>query len=230
MLQEFVEEIYKAARSVRNEMHTAVPGTIVSFDYKKGLAVVQPIGKYATEDGKKLSYPKISDVPVVFPYSFKNDIGIVFPVEEGDSCLLVFSENELDEWLHSKISEITLKYDLTSAIAIPGIINTSTDTIKQSCGNKAVIIKAKDAYIKVSEQGIEINACGSNTKIDEDTMSMEVNGVTLGFSDGKVSISGDVEITGNVVCTGNVEIDGIDFGTHVHRAGSYDTSEPKNGA
>ena len=66
MLQEVTAEIEKTAKAVVNEIHTALPGEIVSFD--GATATVKPIGQYVTSDGVSLSYPTITEAPVCFPY------------------------------------------------------------------------------------------------------------------------------------------------------------------
>ena len=43
MLQEFTSEVEKTAKSVVDEIHTALPGEIVSYD--GNVASVKPIGK-----------------------------------------------------------------------------------------------------------------------------------------------------------------------------------------
>lgn len=53
MLQEFVEQVEKAARSVMEEMHTAIPGKITAFNAGTGFATVKPYGTYTTDSGRK---------------------------------------------------------------------------------------------------------------------------------------------------------------------------------
>ena len=40
MMQEFVDQINKSARSATEDMHTALPGEIKSYDPDKGVATV----------------------------------------------------------------------------------------------------------------------------------------------------------------------------------------------
>ena len=48
MMQEFAQQVEDTAKAVMGEMHTAIPGTIVSYDCNTGTAVVKPSGKYTT--------------------------------------------------------------------------------------------------------------------------------------------------------------------------------------
>ena len=76
MLQEFTAEIEQTAKAVVNEIHTALPGEIVSYNAGAGTATVKPIGKYVTSDGKELNYPTITEAPVCFPFCQNAGVGI----------------------------------------------------------------------------------------------------------------------------------------------------------
>ena len=43
MMQELVNQINKSARSATEDMHTALPGEIKSYDPTKGVATVLPL-------------------------------------------------------------------------------------------------------------------------------------------------------------------------------------------
>ena len=154
MLNEFTQEVERTAKAIMNETHTALPGKIVSFSSSRGTVTVKPIGKFVTSDGKSLDYPKIADVPLVFPCSATAGTGIAFPIKEGDSCLLIISEVELDEWRTGADSEGSLRYDLTNAIAIPGLLRAAGSIIAEATERNAVIITSGDTKLYVSESGI----------------------------------------------------------------------------
>ena len=69
MMQEFVDQINKTARSATDDMHTALPGEIKSYDPGKGVATVLPKAKFTKPDGSTMDFPEISGVPVMFPQS-----------------------------------------------------------------------------------------------------------------------------------------------------------------
>lgn len=179
MLQEFTDEIEKTALSVVRDIHTALPGKIVSFDPEKSVAVIQPKGKYRTEEGVALEYPMIPDVPVLFPYCQASDIGITFPVKPDDNCLVVVSEIELDEWRSGAESKAPLRFDLTSAIALPGLTLGGSDAIRKAVERNAVVVKAKSSEIVISDGLVSVTA-------------------------DKVKIQGNVEIHGDLTTAGGV--------------------------
>lgn len=157
MLQEAVEQIEKTAKSVVNEIHTALPGKIVSFDSVKCVATVQPLGRYVMSDGKSLEYPAITEAPVVFPFSQSAGAGIGFPVKAGDGCLIILSEVELDQWRSEAKSEGSLRFDLTNAIAIPGLLRSGGVAVVKACAMNAVVVSAGGSEIVVSGSGITIS-------------------------------------------------------------------------
>lgn len=156
MLQEFVEQVEKAARSVMEEMHTAIPGKIVSFNAVTGLAAVKPYGTFTTEAGRKMAYPSITEVPVIIPQCPASDTYIAFPIVAGMDCLLVVSEQELDAWLEGGESENDIRFDLTSAIAIPGLSNKGSVALQEACNTGNVIVSNGSAKLSVSKSGVEI--------------------------------------------------------------------------
>lgn len=156
MLQDLVQQVEETAKSVINDIHTALPGRIESYDPNSNLAVIQPIGRFMTPDKKSLTYPTLVDVPLMFPYSQKSDTGVTFPISSGDFCLIIISEVELDQWRKNEKSNAPLKFDLTSAIAIPGLILGGVSSTSKACGKGAVIINSGGIEISVSHGGIDI--------------------------------------------------------------------------
>lgn len=198
MLQEVVGEIEKSIRAMVNEVHTALPGRIISYNASKGTASIQPIGKFRTPKGKVLDYPVVSEVPVVFPYCYRADVGIAFPVVKGDTCLIVVSEIELDEWRSGATSEGSLHFDLSSAIAIPGLLRSGNKMTTKASEKRAVIIGAPGTEVCVSSDGVEIG-------VGEVTFAISESGIAIG---GNLIVEGDISYTGtlNVAEKGDNEV------------------------
>lgn len=188
MLQEFSQEVEETARSIVNEIHTALPGEIISFDAESGMAVVQPVGDYVTSDGTQLAYPSIIEVPVMFPYCQSVGVGMAFPVGKGDSCLIVISEVELDKWRSGAESEASLRFDLTSAIALPGLLRGSNNLITKAVQKNAVVLGTSETEVVISK----------------DAVTVAVKGSTLTVSDSGIAIKGDLNVTGNISYTGSL--------------------------
>ena len=181
MLQELTAEIEKTAKAVVNEIHTALPGEVVSFDGET--ATVKPLGEYVTSDGVSLSYPLITEAPVCFPCSQSSGIGIAFPIKKGDSCIIIVSEVELDAWRTGADSEGSLRFDLTSAIVIPGLLNGICDIATKALKEDAIVIAGGDVELVMSEKECKINA-------GKTTFSVLESGVNV---DGNLTVTGDIK-------------------------------------
>lgn len=188
MIQEFVQQIEETARTITDEIHTALPGKIVSFKANTALASVKPIGNFVTSTGDSMEYPIITDVPVMFPYSFLDKAGIFFPVVKGDSCLIIISEVELDEWRKGAKSDISLRFDMSSAVCIPGLIHKGGSSLEKAINEKAVVISAKNTEVIISNSKVRI-AAGNNSITITDT------GISL---NGNLSVEGDIMATGKI--------------------------------
>lgn len=175
MEQELVQRIKEIAQSEVSVIHTAMPGRIASFDPGTGMASVQPLVKYTKPDGSKIDYPVITGVPVIFPQSSLQGSVIAFPVKAGDTCLLIVSEESLDGWLYGRESETDTKFDLSNAIAIPGLFSKASKAVQEACSTNAIILSC-GSKISVSSSGIAV------------TGSLTV--------DGSITATGDVKAAG----------------------------------
>jgi len=187
MRQELTRAIEKTARAVVEEIHTALPCEITHVDTKRGTVSVQPKGKYVTSDKKVLSYPVLTEVPVVFPYCQQSEVGIAFPIKRGDCCIVIISEVELDEWRSGARSEGPLRFDLSSAMAIPGLLNGETNLVSKAIKSNSVVIGSPKAEVSVGDN-VEVNVGSTNFIVSE-------RGIAIG---------GDLKVEGNISYTGTI--------------------------
>lgn len=174
MMQELVNQVKKTAKKATEEMHTAVPATIKSYDPSTGLASVQPVAKFKKPNGETMDYPSISGVPVVFPQSA--NVTIAFPIKAGDGCLLVFGEKSLDYWLYGKETDTELSFDLSNAVAIPSLKNTGSPVMQKACSENAVVLQSGGATLTVKSGEVVI--------------------------DGNLTVNGKIDATGDVTGSG----------------------------
>lgn len=173
MIQEFVQAVNDAIDRKIANIHTAVPGKIVSYDADKGVAAVLPMMKFKKPDGTMIDYPQISGVPMVLPQALGQDAIIAYPIKSGDGCLLIFAEQSIDYWMYGQQTETDLKFDLTNAICIPGLFSKVNGVIKEACANNSIIIDVKGTRISVKDGEVSIKASS-------------------------VTINGDLKVTGKV--------------------------------
>lgn len=108
------------------QLHTAMPGFIVSYNAQTMTATVQPSiqGIQRMRDGttKPVTISPIQDVPVHFPGGGGHTL--TFPVAANDECLIIFSERNIDAWYQHGGVQAPLDWrmhDITDAFALVGI-------------------------------------------------------------------------------------------------------------
>ena len=98
------EELQALKQDILSSLHCALPGTVVSFDAESQTAVIQPAVKHRpvssrpTEGSGEISLPLLRDVPVFMPVSFE--------VNEGDACLVIFADCDIDAWFETGEAEV----------------------------------------------------------------------------------------------------------------------------
>lgn len=147
MLSEFVQQFTDTAKDVVNSIHTAIPAKIVAVDKNTCTVSVQPAMKLKTPSGEKIDYPVISGVPIVYPQTYDQAITIAYPVKEGDSCLLIVSEQSLDYWMYEQETPTELHFDLTDSICIPGLFNRPSPAMLKALETNSLVIKAPSLVI-----------------------------------------------------------------------------------
>lgn len=136
------------------EVHTAMPGVIVSYDYGKNMAVVQPSLKRKFKGGSAaVNLPLISNVPVAFPRM--GDAHIRFPINPGDEGQLIFNERSIDKWstLGGTVDpEDPRKFHLSDAVFFPGP-NSTPKAMKSKAKQTSIEIKNQKAWIEIMPNG-----------------------------------------------------------------------------
>lgn len=133
------------------KIHTSMPGKVVSYNSLAQTADVQPMCKRQlfNADGEKVyeSLPLLPAVPVCFPRG--GGYVVTFPLQAGDTVVLVFSEAGLAEFLATG-SEAepwdTRRHHISNAVAIPSI---SPDTAPLASGDNS----ARTAGIVIGKDG-----------------------------------------------------------------------------
>lgn len=153
---EFVEQVKQTVDSMLDQVHTCAPGKIVSFDPATCQATVLPAMKIKKPDGKLMDYPQITGVPVLFPQSSAQGTTIAYPVKAGDGCLVLFSEQALDQFLYQRDTGTDLRFDLSNAVAIVGIFAKGNSAMKKACTNGSIVIQNQAVSVEIAPGGVKI--------------------------------------------------------------------------
>ena len=79
-----LQEIAALKQEILSFLHCALPGMVVSFDAESQTAEIRLAKK---------GLPVLRGVPVFLPAPFE--------IREGDACLVVFADHDIDAWLES---------------------------------------------------------------------------------------------------------------------------------
>lgn len=155
---------------MQKNMHTCIPGTIKSFDASSCTATVHPSGKFKMPNGKFLDYPDVTEVPVCLVQSSGQDATIAYPIKEGDGCLIFFSEQQLDGWRDDQTPDTELRFDLSNAIALVGLVSAANPVMEDACNNDAIIIDREGTRVIIKKEQVTVLP-----KKDDSTHKVEVN-------------------------------------------------------
>jgi hypothetical protein len=154
-LEETLEIVEDQATS---DLRTALPAKVVEYDHDVQKAKVDPIVDASfiePESGERetKSMPQIPGVPVAFPSA--GDVQVTYPLSEGDTVLVLWSERSLDEWLATAADSTqpsdNRRHDVTDAMAIPAL---------RSFAN--AIEATTDDYVVNVENGKEVHLGNPN--------------------------------------------------------------------
>lgn len=161
-------------------INTALPGIVQKQidDYR--IEVIPAVSK-SFIDGTELKYKPIANVPIVYLRSAVACFRLP-KLKAGDSVLLIFSQKALDLWLNNKENKQTKssdprRFDITDAIAIPGLFPFSINTPKAKNIDDLEIIH-NDSFISIKVNGdIELN--GGNKVIIKKSGDIEIGNASL---------------------------------------------------
>lgn len=162
-------------------VHTAMPGKVISYEYKTKKAQIQPMVDKKYTDGTTDPMPVLNNVPVIFPLA--GGASITFPVNPGDYCLLIFCERSIDNFLASGQQSPPTdprKFDLSDGVAIMGLLPFTEES--PASGNNEFLISYAGSEVKIASNGDVTIKTASKVAIG--TVSTEVLDVlsqALGF-------------------------------------------------
>lgn len=172
-----------------NNVHTALPGAIISYDYQKQKAAIQPLLNKVWADGTETPMPVLENVPVIFPRA--GGASLTFPVSEGDTCLLIFIERSIDLWLSvgGQVSpDDPRKFDLSDAVAMVGLFPFSENSSADN--GTDVLLTYKGSNIRIKENGDIVIETSSKVAIGNTTTEvLDVLSQLMGYLQG-ASVTG----------------------------------------
>ncbi len=173
---EVKEAIANWIRKATANLHVCCIGKIESYDSGLNRASITPCGKFKIEDGRELDFPTIYNVPVYFPCSVGGNSGITFPVKRGDSCIIIFSDSQLDDFLGGRDSEDPRTHSMNDAIAIPGLYSGAVPTVSGNPDDLCLVNAGSKVVLSGSQMSITLHD-GTNAVFGSG--DLVVNGISL---------------------------------------------------
>lgn len=201
-----------------SSIFTAIPAIVLEVLPEQARVKVQPIIRQLFKDDTALEYPPIIKVPLVYPSSKKS--AFTFPVEKGDTVLLVFSQRGIDTFKAGTGSFTTpldfRTFDVKDAVAIPGLMpfgssinNPSKRSLPHSTSDVVVahnIGTANEAEVRIKPSGeIQLQ---SKLKVTIDSPETELKG--------NVTVEGSINATDTITSATDVVGGTISLVSHVH--------------
>ncbi len=218
-----------AFKNLLKEVHTTLPGEIVSFDPITQSASVQITIRRifvtkeidGTETEKPDAIPLLTNVPVIFGRG--GGWCITHPIKEGDECIVHFSERSFDDWrknggvqtpttwrMHS-YSDAFCQVGLSSEPNVISNFDNENFQIRNEEGDVSItLMPNKEIVIKTSNK---TTVEAPTVQIDASSQ-IDINTPTANFSN-NVNIGGDLDVSGESSATDHIS-GGISGKDHKH--------------
>ena len=203
MMQKFTQEMKSLMNDTIRDIHTVLPGRIISFDPDKCEAVVLPYAKFRKPNGKIMDFPQISEVPVYIMQGCGQTATVVYPIRPNDDCILLFSEQALDVWRTNASSDTELKFDLQNAMAIVGLFVKPNILMKEACDDDSLIVEKDGERLRLKKGETYISdTAGQSITMTPSSTTMVVNNLVI-KSKGNIDITAAGNIT--TIAGGNIK-------------------------
>ncbi|CAG9173048.1 Gp138 family membrane-puncturing spike protein [Cupriavidus respiraculi] len=197
-----VTELRQLIAAELAEVHTSLPGVIVSYDGTA--AVVRPALPKQLANGQILAAPQIVQVPVCWPCGDMNgqQALVTVPLKPGDAVMLSFSERALEGWLagNDTAPDDPRQFDLSDAFATPmlrpGTAAADTDNVSVQYGALSLKLTPGGDAILLGPGTFIVDMPALFKKLLTYEQGMAGRGVSGGPA---MQLVGDVAHTGGVI-------------------------------
>ena len=202
MMQELTQGMKNLMADTIRDVHTAVPGTIVSFNPDTVEATVQPTAKFRKPDGKMIDFPQIHEVPVYFPQAIKQKMTFTWHIEPGDEVTIFFLEQALDQWRTGAESKTELRFDLQNAFCMTGLVPKPNKLVRRAADNESIIIQRgeggepEETFLELYDGKMEMQVQYSGNEIDTYRLMVDGREDKLAFT--VKDTGGGVTLTTNI--------------------------------
>lgn len=198
MISTLSDLVKRTVRKAMEETRVSMPARVLSYDAGSRLARVQVLQSELTADGKTVSQPVITDVPVFMPIG--GGAAVTFPIAAGDEGVVWFADQDIGGWVAagSGSPDSGRRHALTDAMFMPARGRGEADADN-------LVITFGGATITIQPSG----------QVDIDSPA----GITLTAASG-ASMNGDLSVDGQITATGEITSGTVELTTHTHSGGA----------
>ncbi len=240
-MTDIVEFVKKITNEASFKIRVSITGRIETYDYKSQKASIKVDIDELLSNGETVESPIICSVPIIFPSS--GGASITMPVKRGDTCLLIFCDRDITNWLLGDSKPNTMRtHSLTDAVAIVGLnpfvkaspAKNNTDMLITYAGSSITL--NSDGILTIDAKKVNVNCANASVKASADVV-VDCKNASIKASDnintnsaklvhtGNVEVSGTLAVNGNVTANSNITVTGTStFQSSVTASGTLTAS------
>lgn len=137
-------------------VHVSMIGKIETYNPQTNRASITPVGSFTAPDWQEIPYPTIHNVPLQFPCGNGGKSGCTFPVKTGDTCIIIFADHQIENFLSGEKSDDMRNHSLNDAYAIPTLFSDSVPTLKSNPNDVCIFHDGAKIVLKPSSLTITL--------------------------------------------------------------------------
>lgn len=173
-------------------------GTVQSFDpefqtakvtinYKKAFYTIDERGRYLP---KLVDYPVIVAAPAIFVGG--GGYALTFPVDEGDECLVLFNDRNIDNWFAGSSNSAPATQELHAfgdALIIVGLRSKANAISDFSSDGPELRNKEGDKKFSISEDAVRAVFGENVVEVTEESVTLTFGTATVTLNESKFTVS-----------------------------------------
>lgn len=149
-----------------------------TINYKKTFLKADALGMYSSV---LVDYPILIDCPIIM---MQGGNGVLtFPIATGDTCLILFNDRDIDNWLHSgQVGPVGTQrfHSFSDGIALVGLRPTSNPVLNYD--SSRVVLKNGTATLALGLTKIELSNATSNLNTLLQELMTELENLTTAIA------------------------------------------------
>lgn len=163
-------------RKSGENIHVSMIGKIENYNPQTNRASITPVGTMTCPDWQEIPYPTIHNVPIQYPCGNGGKSGCTFPVKPGDTCIIIFADHQIDNFLSGEKSDDMRNHSMNDAYAIPTLFSDSIPTLKSNPND--VCMFNSGSLVVLNSSSMTINLA-DGTSVSIGGGDLVVNGISV---------------------------------------------------